>query len=334
MKVFIEHEGQKYYNYDLRFTTAPSWLTGVTTMVDQNVRERLETMEGLCDTTFSAPKGSDVYVMPHCKVALDDIRKNYKTKKKVDTGICNVLSPVLLQRCRVVSVSISLYPSRKLAIATATALITAQQTSNIAANHDHLYTMLYNTCPLDTVQIESSYLVEVVKEKQYILPVLEGTLSKPCISVDSLCYDTGNKITLDALQIYYRTGIRPWYESGVKENFEIQCKALNQSNWRDYPGTICLINHMMVMSGGSVFNRIVGRRASQSKPVKSILSCESHFVTDDDRRMAQDFLDSLLNIGEGKFTTPSILLRKCNNLGITIDEFEDVFSCVCRVVPR
>jgi hypothetical protein len=73
-----------------------------------------------------------------------------------------------------------------------------------------------------------------------------------------------------------------------------------------------------------------------SKAIKPILSLKYHkdFKSEKDLKLAQDFVNSILNIGDCRFCTSTDLISKLNDCSITLSTFNEMYNNVIKITPK
>ena len=337
--IYFELNGVKYYDYTLYTEVTPWRHYGKTPEyefgLNGEVKDKIETLEGLVDKTITPAQGCDIHVTPGCPIACEDLRKHYTLKRGLDNGDYNVFTP-LKCGCGYVTyiypTAFLFYPSQKIVFAgeaqyqkpIATRAVLEQLADSTVSGLNHS----------EAVYDASSMSIYLYSKKyEYFLKLLEGKLTKPCISYTQLDVNSQNEVTLDLLRLVYEAGNRHWYEQDAEKNYVIQLNVLNQHNWRDYIGTISmLIGDLITGVGVSVKNRA----SQQPKAIQQILShrYEKDFISEKDLKMGQAFVDSLLGIGDCRFTNYVGLDRKLMSVSLSHASFDRLYNNIIRITPK
>ena len=171
------------------------------------------------------------------------------------------------------------------------------------------------------------------------MKLLNGTLTKPAISVKNLNLNSENELTLDVLRLVYQTGIVSVYMDDAVKNFAIQLNVLNQHNWREYPFTTRLvINEMCDSKSCRCARDEVHRMKSQnSKVIKELISlpyidlCDA---SDKDFNMAREFVASVMGIGNCKYASEEDFRKKLDNVNLSINTFLQLFNATVQIKPK
>ena len=341
MKVYLDLDGQKYYGYDLLCDTDYSnSAKGCTALLAYPTYDLLtsDKIDALLDDNYVPKLGSEIQVVPKCPVAMDDIRKNYKIKRDVDTAECNVFSPYSSSKGRFWTYAFAVVPAKEIII-----IINeynynggyAKKLKNLVESYINAGLIgvtdkvIYNTaspCDFYFERIPEAYLM-----------LLEGKLQKPCISYKKLEFAHTNEMTMDILTLVYNTGNKSWASGNVK-NFQIQMQALNQYNWRDYKFTLSILFHEF-LNGYGASSFVFGKKSQQPKAIRELLEIgyprdEASRASDKDYAMAKRLVESLMDMENVKFTTVSTLLKKLDDHKLRFETFNLIYDTAVRITPN
>ena len=279
-------------------------------------------LKKLCNPTFRPQKGDAIFVAPGCPYANEDIRKNYTIKRNPDTGVCNVFSSMKDQGSGVrLYGKVLIMPDRK-------AIFMSANNPLLLAN------TFFANDPSEMIDCgNKQYWFRKYNVPSVYFSLLEGKLTTPCVYYDQLDINSENKLTLDTLRIVYETLRTSVHIQDSEKNAVIQLNVLNQHDWRNYQGTIAVMLEMLRKKGG-IGRAMMNTKSRYSKPVKELLSCTSlNWQNDDDRHMSTEFVSSLLGITGQKFVRPSDLIRKTEEIGLSLSTFDSIFYTIVKIKP-
>lgn len=339
MKVYLEEDGVKYYDYDLILDSPINDPEKYTAAFGMEVMKHFdEGIDSLLDQNFVPQTGSKIHVVPQCVYAMDDIRNNYTIKRDVDSGCCNVFSPWPWNRrwANLWLYAYAIFPHEKLVAGIATRSYKDYGTRlreltlyiGDASNKDvkFFYPYKENTARrLILSQIPVTYTM-----------LLKGKLKTPAISYKKLKFENVNELTMDMLQLVYNTGKITFPNQKDRENYIIQLNALNQHNWREYPVTMTILFHYLLWKNrtSTAFD-IKSSISRQSKVAKEICNFQTttEFKSKKDFDMAKQLVENFVQIGDAQFTTASTLVKKLNGAGIPLEIFELFYGNIVKLIP-
>ncbi len=307
MKAYLECNGVQYYGYDVYAVDTPYWInTTRPYLVDDKTIERLQEMiKSLKSSSFKPAKGDEICVIPDCKYNLEDIRKNYKIKRGYDKGTCNVFSEETLGKIYSNSCLVAVLPSEKIAA------------FNMYNQRDKILEALRNIAPTmnekDVVWFTQWTYVYCADFSAAYIGLLEGKNTTPNVHIDSLDLNTGEELTLDTLLIIHKLCMEEsrHYASGWDENLKIQLAALNNLDWRRYPGTIDTLLNGFEWRDHDVIFQMKGHSSSYPKNVRNLLRFRSDsFASKEDQKLACRFVRTVLKIEDVEFTDIQNLAQK------------------------
>lgn len=342
MKVYLDLDGQKYYGYDLLCDTDYSnSAKGCTALLSYPTYYRLveNQIDKLLDDNYVLKPDSEIHVVPKCPVAMDDIRKNYKVKRDVDTAGCNVFSPYSSSKGRFWTYAFAVVPARKI-------IITINQYDHAGGYLKKLISLVESYInagligTMDTVIYNNSYTYDFYFERipEAYLMLLDGKLQKPCISYKKLEFAHTNEMTMDILMLVYNTGNKSWTNDNVK-NFQIQMQALNQYNWREYRVTLAILFREFLRGYGAT-QFVFGKKSQQPKAIRELLEIgypsneASKGISDKDYAMAKRLIETIMGMENVKFTTVNTLLNKLDDYKLSIATFNLIYDTAVRITPN
>lgn len=334
MKVFLDYNGVEYHNYDM---LAVNYRYPPNVLVDVHTYSKLRTMTGPWFSSAKPAHGSSVKVVQPCTVGIGDIRKNYTIKRKREDADYIVYSPIPDAGCTFMYRYV-IIPKHNLIVADFSNPSLTNSTSlfglfKIAAETigDPYLSYDYDVIAVDTGQATRMYLVD----SEDFFDLISGNLPKPAIPYTNLDYSTGNELTVDCLRLVYLTGNKTLDDASNFENFQLQLKALNQTNWREYPGTMRLLFTWMLNHTSPLYYNMKKYQSGYDKTVKLFLNIANEdYASKKDWEMSRSFLQELLKINGTIITEFSNLERKLSEFGLGIEEFNMFFDSKLRIAPK
>jgi len=349
MPVYCRIKGKEYFGWTL-YSSCKSWtyeriehkenLIAVgTDMIEQmaNLDSRL------LDDTFVPQHGSEIHLVPGCPVGVADVRKNYKLKRKADEGTCNVFSPYKGQYGHFWNTGYAIIPSEK-AIVLSNRTIYSMDEMDIYQALQHFFPNKWkvNPCPgMPDVDIYAKDLpISYTDLPESWFKLITGQLQKPCISYKKLEFKTDNEVNTDILYLVYKTG-KQRFSADAQKAFHIQLCALNEHNWRDYPGTLSILMKDMLYTkyNSSYCYNDLSSKSGLPKAVQEMvrtgMQSDVPFASSKDAQMAQKLIKMVVEIPEDKqFSTIQELAMKFNERKINFNCFYKAFDNIVKFRPK
>ena len=292
---------------------------------------------------FVPPTGSEIYVAPGCPVGMADIRKNYVIKRQPDFGCCNVFSPINNILGYIDNKDFAVVPSRK-----AIVLSGDRWTSATSSDIKKEVNFFFPDLAIDELDQVKYYMdarlgLRYAEIPESYLSYLSGTLQKPCISYKNLVFKTDNEVNTDILYLVYKTGIvKGCSGSEAMRTFHLQLCALNEHNWRDYPGTLSILMHDMLQCNTPKSNgKCAADLTSPSHLPKAIKEmcktgsvAEAPFKSQKDIEMAQKFILYVIGLQDMQFTTIQDVAKAFNENRINMNCFYRTFDNIVKFRPK
>ena len=338
-KAFCHIEGVEYYDWTLYWTNNRyGWApkdSGV--VIDSDMLRSFESLESnLFDDTFNPQHGSEIHVVPGCPIGMADIRKNYVIKRNADSGCCNVFSPLKADCYWIENKDVAIIPSKKAIVIAGTSYSSA--VSHVRERVFELFPDIHESDMLLHLSL-NLYLRYVELPTQW-LSLLKGELKKPCISYKKLEFKTANEVSLDILYLVYKTGMQSWSGEAMKA-FTLQLCALNEHNWRDYPGTIgTLFNDILNLKKNRHLcaNELIGITKFPKacrEMIRNGLQSNLAFKSQEDIDMSQRLIRYVVGLSEdAQFTTIESLARVFNEKKINMNCFYRTFDNIVKFRPK
>lgn len=327
---YIEYDGTVYRDFLLE-ANVPSWrydTDGKGLCLEDNVAANFTSetkLKQLCNSGFKPNKGDAIYVAPKCPYASEDLRKHYKIKRAPDTGVCNVFHPVSTGYHTYIYGHILIIPKLKVIFL---ADNPTEYAKGILGDNLERYGEL-----VGGDNETNFWFRKYIDISDVYISLLNGTLIKPAVYYTDLDINSSNQLSLDTLRLVYETLKVSPYESDAEKNAVIQLNVLNQYDWRKYPGTISIMNEIL-KNNSCVGRDMIKTKSRYSKPIKELLSCPSYsWKSAADRHLSTEFISSLLNITGEMFVRPSDLIKKLNDLGLSLNSFDCIFHSVVKIKP-
>lgn len=293
------------------------------------------------DLGYFPAKGDAINTVSPCELPIEDLRKNYAIKRGIDTATCVVFSP--LKSEQYMYDSIVVVPSKKAVFVGRLGWDYVRKTIQQA----------FGSIPSDACELPSERY-NIIELTPAYEKLLDGTFSTPAIPISNLKINQDNELTYDALYLVYKTGTvacpscRYWEHESEVKNFTTELSVLNNYNWRDYLGTIGILNNIMLYrsdpdeNGNSrcktptVANAVKNCISRYPKPVKLIMSVDSSskFVSEKDFLMAKKFIGTLLGLEGTKFVRFEDLLRNIEKIDLPLYLFNRLYDTVTRITER
>lgn len=335
-KLYITYRGTKYYGYDIDFVglrTQPKDYARVYLGQDEYNAFRKGDISGFIKPVTVTP-GSSVHLVPECTVAVDDVRREYKIKRKFDEGDYNVFSKLRwLPNISPNRDGIYLIPKHN-------AAVIVFGSSHTTADRNFCFVAYPDINDDDIICVEGfsrlffSQPLANLNEESWENMVL-GESEKPCISINDLVFNETNKLDVDALQLVYRLSKTDRHvQEGEYEKFNLQLKSLNQTNWRDYPLTMhMLFNELLNHQRYGTYANLKGKISTVPKAIKHFYNDvkEPVVYTKEDLELCQEFLMDLLGINGTMYVSGSALARKLKSINMEPEAFEKYFDCTMRI---
>ena len=335
MKAYIEHNGVKYYGYEV-FSPDLRNVDDVHMIMNASAVTTVRNLSSLVDTSIKPPKGAAVNVIQNCVLPVATIRNNYTIKRGVDTADYNVFSPQNTTYFGWIR-QILLYPKEK------AVLIHMDKNMVFRDMVDELQTYLphaavaYDDCIFIDTGWQSWYKLCSNANQDAFCRLLEGTLTKPCVSYNQLDLSTDNELTKDTLFIIYKLGITKTKDCAVDDMLQklsIQIKALEQMNIDLYPGTMSLLNAIFCNSRRTVGEYLHGTSSRYDKTTKRLLSMNTIPKTNVDLEMGQSFIEMLLDMQDIKFTRMDTLINKLASINLPLEVFANFYNNIVKITKR
>ena len=342
VKCYARINGVDYFDWTL-YSIDSSWYRKLDKdparfiAIDTETLRKFEDLDAsLLDETFVPPLNSEVHIVPSCPVGMADIRKNYTVKRKPDDGCCNVFSPYKGCYGHFWNTDYAIIPSKR-----AIVLGHKNQWNKSLKNSKEIIQELFpELLPTDYTVVNKEQNICYAELSDDWLMLLTKQLKKPCVSYQKLEFKSDNEVTLDILDLVFRTGSQQWSQDNQKA-FHIQLCALNEHNWRDYKGTIGMIFHDVLCPFGRCRSnsiasdlRCLSRIPKAAKELVDSCMKQEGFVSKEDLELAQEFMRNFLGMNGVKFTTMETVISKCGEHGINMQVLFGLFDNMVKLEPK
>lgn len=277
--------------------------------------------------------GTNVYVAPDCDLAIDDIRSSYTVKRNLESADAVIASKLSTQKTKWWSLIV--FPEIRIAVITS-----IYSRINIDFIFENLkkvgYNLNQNTLRTRQVDLRGAYYSD---PQGVIEGRLNNTIQKPIYLTDNLSLKRSNTITPDVLFVTYNALSKGFYDDNSKENMILSLQALNQYNYKDYPGTINML--FDIASNKNTIYKYYRNHGHSSLPktVRNLIeygkTCCAEFKSEEDYNLGKALIDSILNInGNQVFSTMISIRTQCEKSGIPINLFERFYNNIVRITPK
>ena len=285
----------------------------------------------LLDMKTLPPKGSNVYIAPNCPLAMDDIRNNYTIKKKPDTGDYNVFSSINTRRTWEINTAIIVQKLHSVIFLTQ---------RNVTSNVDAV--TIAKATLAETVSEEDVHLINSISSLYFgkgcdaYTQLLEKKYKKTCVYYKNLDINSAVELTLDSLMLVYNTGKVQSRSKDAVDNFVLQLNALNQYNWREYPGTIRALLTEILPNECGVRNYVSNTISKFPKQVKGLIqnhfNLEFHSKKDFD--MCKEMIETILGSKDIRFCTYADLKDHLDEKHISTNLYNTFFNMVVKITEK
>jgi len=345
LRLYCQIDGVDYYDWTVCFQDS-SYLNDFiesgknVAVIGADIVNRFE--EENCkylDDNFVPKHGSSIHLVSGCPVGIADVRKNYTLKRKPDDGECNVFSPFNGSWRIIWNSAYAIIPSKRTIV-----LSNQNRWDNSGLDIEHMILHFFpeeaktnELVPVMIYKKDIALFFTVIQEEWLML--LKGELKKPCISYKKLEFKTDNEVNQDILYLVYKTGIQRYNEE-AKKAFHIQLCALNEHNWRDYPGTISiLLSQLLRPRRGQYCLDDLGSPSRLPKAVKEMMSHCRHtylpFKSQEDLAMAQKLIKYIVDIPDDmQFSSIDKIIEKFREKCVDIECFYRLFDNIVKFRPK
>lgn len=325
-------DGVKYYNYNL-YSNQEGWQPADQTNFVVNLQLWRKMADLTCDEldfSFRPTQGDKVNMVPPCILPIDDVRKNYAIKRGLDTGTCNVFSPKNQSSYCSVWANYMIVPKVKSVF-----LVYGYGSLNKTKLLYMFRQQFPNEKGLDVANeciFQENTSVYFYNDYDPFRRLFDGTLTKPCIPYTSLSLNSNLELTLDALYLVYKTGKETEPRNKNIPNFVVEINALNNYNWREYPGTLSLLMNSLLNKPSSTKNDVSGCSSRYSKAVKNLVKVPvSECISEKDFNMAKALINTVMEIGDKKFVKYEDIVTKLVQTNLSMQEFAKYYKTITKI---
>lgn len=171
------------------------------------------------------------------------------------------------------------------------------------------------------------------------LKLLAGQLTKPCVHIDDLDLNTGEELTVDALHIVYKLSAEEmkgqYLPDGWDEKMKIQLAALNNLDWRKYPGTVDVLMNGFEWKRDSVMYQMKCNASGYPKNVRNLLRFRADgFASKDDLDLACGFVRTVMKMEGVQFTSLGEVWKKMEDSSLNPLTFLKLFDNMVRLKDK
>lgn len=297
---------------------------------------RHEIFNSVLNSSFVPQKGMKVYVEPGCPIAMADIRKNYVVKrKKEDADFMLVHSKERNWRSWDNFDQVIVLPEKK--------AVFAQYKYN---NNGNLSKYVAEVFP-DFWKMDFSLVYNVsgdftfnyydIEDVELPLKVFESISPCPVVYYTNLPIEADNKLNIEVLEMLMKVG-QTSYDSNGEQNFKLQLQALNQTDWRDYPGTLGMIYNTLYHDKRTTNATEGFKRPSMfPKAIKELCATmrdQKEFASEKDRSLARAFLEKTCEFSTDKYYKIEDLTKKFANNRISFLHFYSLYDNLVKIRPH
>lgn len=292
--------------------------------------------------TYTPKLGSDIYVMPNCKLAAADIRKNYNIKRSPADASAIIVSDYECHRNWDSVSTFYAVPEKK------TIFIEPRYRSwradksieEFAVNIMPELTQYYEQGKAQKYTFkqgehEMIYFYPAADLKG-LIDVYEGTINKPLVPYKDLVIVNDNQLDIETLQMFFNVGLVT-RQSGCIENFKIQMQALNQTNWRSYRGTLSMLYGILKKNRYCAAYEVFNRPSCLPKAAKElydVMSSENAFELRKDADMAREFLQTVVDFNPNDFTEINNIQNKFYKAKVDFEYFYRLYDNIVKIRPK
>lgn len=293
------------------------------------IESKLSNNFSLINSNLDVPKGSNIHLATQSKFAIADIRRNYNVKRSPDSADFIVFPEFNLRRVTWIN----------------SGTIVWDETTRVAVSYDGnksfddmwLYaTQFVPNFKKETMRYgKASICFNIYRDVSAWRTLLDGTITKPCVLDTQLDLSSENELTVDLLTIVMKTAQVYWREADAEKNLTIQLNVLNQHDWRSYPGTLSLLKRMIGDHTGCIYNQMRRTSSRFPKTIKPFLeySAGGKFSSERDFKMAQAFVESIINVGECRYVSVTDIINKCIENHIPLEVFGELYKNIVKITP-
>lgn len=336
-----EVNGQNFFGYKAYFDDPYHYCDwddpdGIIVFSYPILEELDEHFDNFLNNSFVPNPGDEIHVVPGCIIPMQDIRNNYKVKRTIDSGVCNVFSPMHGKAYKNIWGFNTIIACRELNALYFTCTTSKGLTETNArivfgavepGAHDY-------SNSIDIIDISHLEIYYSRSINENYMKLYAGQFKKPCIHSNSLKLQK-NQMTSDILSFFVKAGLRSTYSKDADKNFLVQLGILNQYNWKDYTGTMYYIKQILISKGG-IHNYYMRHSSRLPKYGKDWYSTEFSpiFCSEEDFKLCQDFVSSCIGLNGKTFVNNRALCSKLSEIHLGLNDFDELYGTVTKVIPR
>lgn len=298
------------------------------TFEDSNIDEKIE------EAPVAPQKGCSLYILPDCPIAMDSIRRLYTIKRKPADADYIIFHDNMKTYRAAITPAVAWLPKSNVFVMLAS-YPKGLGAPTIMKRAQELY-----DSPLDwddSVIIDGEFTTfKMTIAHEMLCRLYCGFLpSKPAL-LSQLDLNSSEKLTLDTLLLYYNTGRASTHNDGGVKNFLLQATTLDSYDWRNYKGTLALVNRVLGRYPEyCCYDETKGMKSQLSKTERLITTLVySKPVSEDDFHLGQQFLMSILGMKDLMFASLGDVLIKLSSAGVQYSDFLDYFATVVKITPN
>ena len=290
-------------------------------------------------------ENSNLYIVPNSGIPLDDVRKHYHIKRNIEDSDCIVLSPDSIFFDTHWCSGIFRWDSKKFIVIvdspdvlplinnrdskdfflTDTAI--GRINRELELNLDHSYTKIGTNTNLIFSESRNA------KQAALFISLLSQTNPKEFVYTSDLTLGSNVPLTLDTLKVIASAASQRFSDQSYSALIA-ELSALNQTNWRQYKGTLSRFFYHYETYGNVISDLTYSQVPIAVKPLmrECIDSCNVPFCGKEDYDMFTKWLSTETNINGKKFMTRDDL-TELESVRIC-DTITNYYSLCIRIIPR
>ena len=289
--------------------------------------------------TYTPKLGDSIYVMPNCKLAAADIRKNYTIKRSPADASAIIVSDYGFHRDWDVIDSFYTVPERR-AIFIDTIYHSWRCTKSfeefaigimpeLTTYYEQGKALKYKLKDNDRI----TFYYYPTTDLKGLIDVYEGTINKPLVPYKNLVIINDNQLDIETLQMFFNVGLVT-RQPGCIENFKIQMQAMNQTNWRSYKGTLSMLYGILNKNRYCAANEVFNRPSCLPKAAKElydVMSSENAFELRKDADLAREFLQTVVDFNPNDFTEINNIQNKFYKAKVDFEYFYRLYDNIVKI---
>ena len=335
-KIYLKANGVEYYGYDF-------YCEGLEredlVYIDENIINDI--IDNCTTNGFIPQKGMKAYVVPGCPRAIADIRKDYVIKRRpedADFIVSSLRKDKYLHYYRFDTIMI--IPSKKAVVCYDRYGYGSRRPLQEYAElifPDYIVSLDPTVFVIQNNGNDWFYAYRAENIGLCIDKAM-GVQGKPVIDYSQLPTYTSNQLCFDTLEMIYKIGTSDRTKNNG-DNLTVQLQALNQTNWRDYPGTIHLLYKLMTKGSYNCANEKFARMSAFPKAIKELCQtmCRGgEYISQDDLDMGRKLLEKItgFDFQENKFWDMKQIYETLSAHQVSRSCFYELYDNIVKIRPK